>query len=151
MYKQSMNHTSLKKGLDVMKSQVCIFLSVYVDIPLPSPTFPPPLPTLLSLPFHPPSHLPRFLPSKLLLWNTLSAAHTISPCSNHPERYSMNNGGLVPSSSPSRQTQETIFYDTPLTKKRTVSTKYDISHYVRVHDGSCIEEVGCDHMIVTLN
>ena len=63
----------------------------------------------------------------------------------------MNNGGLVPSSSPSRQTQETIFYDTPITKKQTVSTKYDISHYVRVHDGSCIEEVGCDHMIVTFN
>ena len=130
--------------------------SIYSQIPLlpfllPSPTFPPPLPTLLSL--LPPSLPPPtcFLPSKLLLWNTLSAAHTISPCRNHPERYSMNNGGLVTSSSPSQQTQETIFYDTPLTKKRTVSTKYDISHYVRVHDGSCIEEVGCDHMIVTLN
>ena len=60
-----------------------------------------------------------------LLWDTLSAAHTISPCSNHPERYSMNNGGLVPSSNPSQQTQETIFYDTPMMKEQSVSTKYD--------------------------
>ena len=63
----------------------------------------------------------------------------------------MNNGGLVPSSIPSRQTAETMLYDTLILKKQTVSTKYDISHYVRICDGSCIEEVGCDHMIVTFN
>ena len=37
----------------------------------------------------------------------------------------MNNGGLVPSCSPSQQTPETIFYDIPITKKQHVSTKYD--------------------------
>ena len=110
------------------------------DSHIPLPPFPLPplhllslLSPLLSPPFYPPSHLPH-MPStylvNFLLWNTLLAGYTISPCSNHPERYSMNNGGLVPSSSTSQQTQETIFYDTPIAKKQTVSTVLEIIHYV---------------------
>ena len=77
---------------------------------------PPPPPSLFSTLLHMPFYLATFY-----------YVHAISSCSNHPERYSMNNSGLVPSSSPLRQTPETIFYDTPITKKQHVSTKYDSS------------------------
>ena len=95
----------------------------HIPIPPLLPALPPPLPTFppsLSHPTH------ALLPSKFLLWDTLSAGYTILPCSNHPESYSMNNGGLVPSSSPSQQTAEAMLYDTLIPKKQTVSTKYDL-------------------------
>ena len=79
-------------------------------------------PPTSSLPLPPSTH--ALLPSNLLLCDTV---HSISSCSNHPERYSMNNSGLVLSCSPSQQTPETIFYDTPITKKQHVSSKYDSS------------------------
>ena len=63
----------------------------------------------------------------------------------------MRNGGLVPSSSTSQQTPETMLYDTLIPKKQTVSTKYDSFRNQQLCQSSCIEEVGCDHMIVTFN
>ena len=94
----------------------------HIPIPPLLPALPPPLPTFPPS-LSPPTH--AFYLANFLLWDTLSAGYTISPCSNHPESYSMNNGGLIPSSSPSRQTAETMLYDTLILKKQTVSTKYD--------------------------
>ena len=106
---------------------VCTSLSVYVAkiVTSPSLAFPHPSPSSPHLSTLPITSHTCLLPSKLLLWDTLSAGYTISPSSNHPESYSMNNGGLVPSSSPSRQTAESMLYDTLIPKKQTVSTKYD--------------------------
>ena len=93
----------------------------HIPIPPLLPALPPPLPTLPPS-LSPPTH--ALLPSKFLLWDTLSAAwihyFTLQQSSQELLYEQWWSGTLL------QQTPETMLYDTLIPKKQTVSTKYDL-------------------------